>query len=101
MRHAGASYEPILNRTLPFTFKEILIHVIEQVNWLCVYMHWEQGLKRERGVCFSMLTLYKLDSGTSGTLQQKACFEETSVQASFTLSTFLSQDIQRPSVCRH
>lgn len=60
----------------------------------------ESELKREREVCFA-LTLYKLDSETSGTSQQKASFEETSVLASLTLSSSPSLGIQSPSVCHH
>lgn len=72
---------------------------------MCVYMHWERErereIKREREVCFALLTLYKLDSGTSGTSQRKASFEETSVLASLTLSSSPSLGIQSPSVCHH
>ena len=64
-------------------------------------MNLEEWLKKEGEVFFAVLTLYKLDSGTSGTSQQKASFEEASVQASLALSSSLSLGIQSPSVCHY
>lgn len=48
-----------------------------------------------------LCSLYKLDTGTSGTSQSKACFEETSVLASFSPSFSPSLDIQSHSLCHH
>lgn len=69
---------------------------------VCVFTCTEgNGVKEgERGLV-ALLTLYKLDSRTSGTSQQKAYFEETSLLASLILSSSHSRGIQSPSVCHH
>lgn len=63
-----------------------------------MFAHTERERAKER---FALLFLYKLDSSTSGTSQQKASFEETSLLASLIPSSSHSLGIQSPSVCHH
>lgn len=68
---------------------------------MCLHAFRRMANRKEGEVFFGVLTLFKWDSGTSGTSRQKASFEEISVQASLALSSSLSLGSQSPSVCHY